>query len=665
MGSVIDSINISEKFNGLFKQKLYFVDKSNIINKFNKLIEKEGALDVCITKPRRFGKTSIAAMLVSYYSKGIDSKTIFDQLNVSKGVSFKENEKEKIKKEIEAILKIEKKEKLAIVMEEKDIERDEKEIKERLETEISERVKIEIKQYEEYQGKYHTLYFDFSRNVDCFKTLVEYLASINLKLKEDIEDFYPNSKVLKRYTNEIDSNLEKLYMETKEKFIIIIDEWDYIINSKKFTYQERNAYISFLKDLIKDKGYAAFVYMTGILPIAKQLSQSTLNCFDEYSMLEDNEYYEYFGFTEQEVKDLCKRNIILDYKKIENWYDGYKAYNGEKIFNSWSVYHALRKKAIKNYWTDTGRFDELVNVINFKINGVEDEILELIKEKEISIELEKYGAEDIQKESEDLQKKSKSKNKKSKNFQEKTEENKKENDNMKIKLYSKMVTYGFLTYCNGKISIPNKELMEKFKEALDKKNGNGYYKNMKNLSDEMLKDTLNKDIEKMCLNLKNAHRIKIKVTDKVDHANLKHVIDYAYFSAHINYDVKEEEPNGNGIPNFIFFPKNKKETVIVLEVKLNSSAKAAIKQIHQKEYHHGLLEKGYEGNVLLIGINCSSNRRNYTCIIEEYDCNLNFLFEYPDKSTSSSKSEKIRKKGPESEDGIYKRLRSSKKKLNK
>eukprot|EP00833_Pecoramyces_ruminatium_P000095 jgi/Orpsp1_1/1174127/evm.model.c7180000049024.1 len=55
-----------EKFNRLRTQE-YFVDKSNIINEFNDLIDKDGSRNVCITKPRRFGKTSIAAMLVTYY----------------------------------------------------------------------------------------------------------------------------------------------------------------------------------------------------------------------------------------------------------------------------------------------------------------------------------------------------------------------------------------------------------------------------------------------------------------------------------------------------------------------------------------------------------------------------------------------------------------------
>ncbi|ORY65568.1 hypothetical protein LY90DRAFT_700724 [Neocallimastix californiae] len=281
MGRIIDSDSMFINYQEILNQD-YFVDKSNIINKFNKLIGKKGSKYVCITKPRRFGKTSIAAMLITYYSKGIDSKKIFDELKVSKGISSDNDEN-----------------------------------------------KVEIDQYNEFQKKYHTLYFDFSYGVNFHKTLKGYLKSINKRLKKDIEDLYPNSNILKN-----------------------------------------------------------FAYMTGILPISKQLSQSTINCFTEYSMLNDKDYYQYFGFTEQEVKDLCEinktkynKNKSLKYNNIEEWYNGYKNYNG--------------------------RFNEVVDSIDFKIHGVKNDILDLIKGNNIAIKLEKYGAEDLLKDTEtnDSQKK--------------------------------------------------------------------------------------------------------------------------------------------------------------------------------------------------------------------------------------------------------------------
>ena len=145
---------------------------------------------------------------------------------------------------------------------------------------------------------------------------------------------FPNYSILEDFGSIINDNLIILSTKIKEKFIIIIDEWDYIIANNKFSSEEQRKYLSFLKDLIKDKPYNAFVYMTGILPIAKQLSQSTLNFFTEYSILEDDKYYQYFGFTGKEVKELCKINSKLKYKEICNWYNGYKAYNDDPIFNT-------------------------------------------------------------------------------------------------------------------------------------------------------------------------------------------------------------------------------------------------------------------------------------------------------------------------------------------
>ncbi|KAG4091459.1 hypothetical protein H8356DRAFT_604864 [Neocallimastix lanati (nom. inval.)] len=417
MGRIIDSDKMFNKYLGIRNQD-YFVDKSKLINKLNKLIEKDESKYVCITKPRRFGKTSIAAMLVTYYSKGINSKKIFDELKVSKVINSDKNEN-----------------------------------------------KVEIDQYNKFQKKYHTIYFDFSYDVDSYKTLKGYLKSINKDLKKDIKDLYPNSNILKKYSRKIYKNLQEVFVAIKEKFIIIIDEWDYIISNNLFTPKEQKKYIAFLKNLIKDQVYVAFVYMTGILPIAKQMTQSTINCFNEYSMLNDKDYYQYFGFTEQEVIKLCEinktkynENETLEYENIENWYNGYKGYNGKKIFNSWSVYHALQNNRIENYWIQTGRFNEVVDSIDFKIHGVKNDILDLIKGDDISIELEKYGVEDLLKDTE------------TNDSQEKTKkDNDEDNINKKKQLYSKMVTYGFLTYCNGKISIPNKELQEEFIKILKKK----------------------------------------------------------------------------------------------------------------------------------------------------------------------------------------------------
>jgi hypothetical protein len=581
MGIIIDNDAMRVKYESIITQE-YFVDKSNIINKFNKLINHDNSKYVCITKPRRFGKTSIAAMLVTYYSKGIDSKKIFDNFKVSKGLSSDETKKQ-----------------------------------------------LEIKQYEEYHGKYYTLYFDFSYNVDKFESLNEYLASINDKLKYDIKNTFPNYSVLEDFGSIINDNLLILSSKIKEKFIVIIDEWDYIIANNKFSSEEQRKYLSFLKDLIKDQPYNAFVYMTGILPIAKQLSQSTLNCFTEYSILEDDKYYQYFGFTGKEVKELCKINPKLKYKEICNWYNGYKAYNGDPIFNTWSVISALQYSSIKSYWTDTGRVDEIFQMINFDIDGIKKEIIKLIKGNEISINLEKYGTNELLNE-------------------ETNNTNNENNDAMKEDIYSKMVTFGYLTYYKGKLSIPNNELKERFIKALKKRKDMKFYYDLITNSRKMLKMTLKKNTEEMCKILEEEHLNIIKPGDKMDHGNLKRIIEHVYFIANITHDIKEEEGNEKGNSDIFFYPKmgnRKNGTIFIVELKLNKSAEIAIKQIHEKVYYYNLKDKKYSGKVLLIGINCETATKKYTCKIEEYNVDqIIKKTEKKRKSKSTSDSNDIKKK---------------------
>ncbi|ORX63951.1 hypothetical protein BCR32DRAFT_251360 [Anaeromyces robustus] len=133
---------------------------------------------------------------------------------------------------------------------------------------------------------------------------------------------------------------------------------------------------------------------------------------------------------------------------------------------------------------------------------------------------------------------------------------------------------------------------------------------MINNSEEMLKMTLKKNPEEICKILKNSHMEKIKPRDKMDHGNLKRVFEFAYFNARINYIVDEEVGKGKGIADFIFYPKDKNKAVIIIELKVNGSAKKALKQIHLKEYYHDLKNDGYKGNILLLGINLNTKNNH-------------------------------------------------------
>lgn len=82
-------------------------------------------------------------------------------------------------------------------------------------------------------------------------------------------------------------------------------------------------YLDFLRDLLKDQSYVALAYMTGILPVKKYGVHSALNMFREYSMTDQKMFEEYTGFTEIEVKALC-RQYDMDFDETNSWYDGYR-----------------------------------------------------------------------------------------------------------------------------------------------------------------------------------------------------------------------------------------------------------------------------------------------------------------------------------------------------
>ncbi|KAG4086204.1 hypothetical protein H8356DRAFT_1373450 [Neocallimastix lanati (nom. inval.)] len=580
MGIYVDSAIGYDEFEILYQSE-YFVDKSNIIRKFNKLLQKNKRY-ICISKPRRFGKSSIANMIIAYYSKINNErdkeklKKIFDNLNISK--------EENIESE-------------TITNNTRD-----------LETENTSFKKKKLS-YEETQGKYHTIYLNFSDIKDYEKlTLNEYLSILDNEIMNELDDIFKIHEIKENII--LSKYLSNLYCKTKEKFIFVIDEWDYIFEEDiLFTANDRNIYVSYLNDLLKDKPYVAFAYMTGILTPAKGTTQSKLNFFTEYSMLEDNQYYEYFRFTEKEVHKLCLENKKLNYGDLEKRYNGYLSNTGEKIFNPLSITSALMNNEIRNYWTKTGNFYEVKNHINFNINGVKEEFLKLILHEKIKIKLRGYGADN------------KHIRYKNKNIK-RNDQEKNNNEEMKNEMYSSMVVYGFLTYDIKKeeVFIPNVELFEKFDEVFKNNNDFGIYKDLISNSKKILEATLSKDTKTVCDIIKNIQKKYSALDNYYKHVSLSYVIQFAYIDAQSTHDIKKETKAGKGKADFIFYPKDKYNgTVIIIELKVGESANSAIQQIYDEQYYFGLKNKGYQGKVLLVGINFTKLNKEYSCIIEEYD----------------------------------------------
>lgn len=235
----------------------------------------------------------------------------------------------------------------------------------------------------------------------------------------------------------------ELYAEDDTaRFIFVLDEWDFIFHQNFITENDKRDYLSFLRNLLKDKPYVRLAYMTGILPIAKYSSGSELNMFSEFTMASEERFSEYFGFTEKDVDLLFSRYQGRNEKQkqvtregLKEWYDGYYTKAGERLYNPRSVVMSLSNNNLGNYWTSSGPYDELYYYIERNVDAVRDDLPRMVSGIPVPAKVREYAAT-----SQEL----------------KTKE----------EIFSAMVVYGFLSYGNGKVSIPNKELGDKFAEML-------------------------------------------------------------------------------------------------------------------------------------------------------------------------------------------------------
>ena len=167
---------------------------------------------------------------------------------------------------------------------------------------------------------------------------------------------------------------------TGNKFIAIIDEWDAPIREAKNPEDQRR-YLEFLRSLFKNSGTTARIfsaaYMTGILPIKKDGSQSAISDFREYTMLFPWKFAPYVGFTEDEVRVLCKDNDI-PFDEMKHWYDGYAFPEVGSVYNPNSVMKALQYHCFDSYWTESSASESLMGYINLNYDGLLKIVTDLI-----------------------------------------------------------------------------------------------------------------------------------------------------------------------------------------------------------------------------------------------------------------------------------------------
>lgn len=508
-----DTTNIL--FQDMLNSKIY-VDKSMLIDKVSEQIRTSSKY-LCITRPRRFGKSVNIHMLGAYYTKGQDSSLQFEKLQISESES-----------------------------------------------------------YEKHRNCHNVIFIDFSRMPNNCQNYQEFINAIIKGICEDLNEAYPELKK-KKYVS-----ISQMLKDSGEAFIFLLDEWDSCFYKGFMEQEDKDAYLYFLKDLLKDQPYVELAYMTGVLPIAKHSSGSELNMFDEYSFMNDNFYDQYFGFSEDEVKQLCEKHSSVSYEELEYWYDGYYSSDGERLFNPRSVSKALMRGVCQNYWTETGPMNEIADCIEHNTDAVRQDVVKMVAGIPVEVDLQGYSAAELQL-------------------------------NTRDEILSAMVVYGFLSYYDGYLRIPNHELMEKYQRVLARESM-GEVRLVVEQSKEILMATLDEDAERVAEILEEVHDREIPFLNYNDENSLSCVITLCYLYARRDYYVAREAKSGKGYCDYMFLPKKKGKPAIILELKVDDSCENALLQIKEKNYVQKAKERAEE--VLLVGIGYDKGKKRHECVIE-------------------------------------------------
>ena len=513
----------------------YFVDKTLLLEELIPLLCQEQRF-VCITRPRRFGKTVMANMIGAFFQKGADSCDIFDNLLIA----GKED-------------------------------------------------------YKNHLNRHNVIFIDFSEMPENCSSYSQYISRILSGLKQDLSNAFPELDIDKEKS--VWDILTAVFEKNGQKFIFIMDEWDAVFHMSFITEDNRKEYLQFLKLLLKSKSYVELAYITGILPIAKYSSGSELNMFQEYDMATKIRYSEYFGFLDSEIDMLYERytkntvNPRITRQELKEWYDGYHTASGERLYNPRSVVCALSDGQLASYWTSSGPYDEIFYYIRNDLEHIRDDLALMVCGESVDARIGEFAAFSM-----DLK--------------------------TKNQIYSAMVVYGLLTYDDGRVLIPNRELMLKYDELLQTEDSLGYVYCLAVRSEQMLKATLAGDTDTMAEVLEYVHDREIPVLSYNHEIELAAVVNLVYLAARDRYRVEREDKAGKGFVDFIFYPLRRNDPCMILELKVDHTPEEAIHQIKEKKYISRFSGKlgelpQYTGRILAVGIGYKKKTKQHLCAVEE------------------------------------------------
>ena len=333
MGTYVNPGN--ENFKAALAEEI-FVDKSLILKKLCSVLNTRSSKFICISRPRRFGKSIVRDLMAAYFSKGCDSYKLFKDLKIAQA----QNEAEK------------------------DFD-----------------FKVNL-------NKFNVLSVDLGSIYNRLKNKNEIVEYLEKELLEDFQKEFPDIEFSD--TDHAVKMIQRVYDKIKIPFVIIIDEYDTLVRESE-NKELLEEYRSFLNSLFKSNELSptvALAYITGILPIIRDKIQSKLNNFKESTMLDPFGFEEYFGFTKDEVKSLCDK-YNMDFSECENWYDGYKI-GSLDIYNPNSVVEAMTRRKFKNYWNISGSYEVVSEYINLNFDGVKSGVMDMMVGKEIPVNPEGF-----------------------------------------------------------------------------------------------------------------------------------------------------------------------------------------------------------------------------------------------------------------------------------
>lgn len=512
----------------------FFVDKTFLLDEIISSLQ-DNQKYICITRPRRFGKTVMANMIGAFFEKTVDGTSVFDKLAIAKS-----------------------------------------------------------DHYQEHLNQHNVIYVDFSEVPRDCSNYEQYINRIQNGINRDLAEAYPELQI--DVNGAVWDIMSEIFLKTNHTFVFVMDEWDAVFHMNFITKEEQEKYLLFLKSLLKSKVYVGLAYMTGILPIAKYSDGSELNMFVEYSMTMKEKFSEYFGFLDCEIDQLyeiyqkTEKQPKITRADLRVWYDGYYTAAGDRLYNPRSVVCALTDNQLANYWTSSGTYDSIFGYIKDHVTDVRDDLALMAAGVSVPADIQEYAATSMRLETRD-------------------------------EIYSAMVVYGLLTYEDGMVSIPNKELMDSYAAMMKKEKSLGYIYNLASASKKMLAATLNGDTRMMAEILKYAHDTETPILSYNYENELAAVVNLVYLAARDKYRVEREDKAGEGYVDFIFYPERKDAAGIILELKVDSSPEEAIQQIKDKNYvlrFKGKLgeEPKYTGRILAVGISYSKKTKAHSCKVE-------------------------------------------------